>query len=107
MKIAGTEMMETQPELQALRDSIDNLDAALVHILAERFKCTQRVGELKARLRLPSSDTAREGQQVERLRSLAQAANLDPDFAEKFLAFIIKEVIRHHETTRVRADSSS
>ncbi|WP_280710404.1 chorismate mutase [Bradyrhizobium sp. BR13661] len=100
-------MMETQPELQALRDSIDNLDAALVHILAERFKCTQRVGELKARLRLPSSDAAREGQQVERLRSLAQAANLDPDFAEKFLAFIIKEVIRHHETTRVRADSSS
>ncbi|PNB52844.1 chorismate mutase, partial [Pseudomonas sp. GW531-E2] len=67
----------------------------------------QRVGELKARLRLPSSDAAREGQQVERLRSLAQAANLDPDFAEKFLAFIIKEVIRHHETTRVRADSSS
>lgn len=98
--------METQPELQALRDSIDNLDAALVHILAERFKCTQQVGELKARLRLPSSDAARERQQVERLRSLARAANLDPDFAEKFLAFIIKEVIRHHETTRVRAASS-
>ncbi|WFU78180.1 chorismate mutase [Bradyrhizobium sp. CIAT3101] len=99
--------METQPELQALRDSIDNLDAALVHILAERFKCTQRVGELKARLDLPSSDAARERQQVERLRLLARAANLDPDFAEKFLAFIIKEVIRHHETARVRADSSS
>lgn len=99
--------METQPELQALRDSIDNLDAALVHILAERFKCTQQVGELKARLQLPSSDAARERQQVERLRSLARAANLDPDFAEKFLAFIIKEVIRHHETTRVRVASSS
>ncbi|MBC9876448.1 chorismate mutase [Bradyrhizobium sp. INPA01-394B] len=93
--------------MQALRDSIDNLDAALVHILAERFKCTQRVGELKARLRLPSSDTAREKQQVERLRSLAQDANLDPDFAEKVLAFIIKEVIRHHETTLVRTGSSS
>lgn len=99
--------METQPELQALRDSIDNLDAALVHILAERFKCTQQVGELKARLRLPSSDASRERQQVERLRSLARAANLDPDFAEKFLAFIIKEVIRHHETARVRVTSSS
>jgi chorismate mutase len=99
--------METQPELQALRDSIDNLDAALVHILAERFKCTQQVGELKARLRLPSSDAARERQQVERLRSLARAANLDPDFAEKCLAFIIKEVIRHHETTRVRVAPSS
>ncbi|MGY8707440.1 chorismate mutase [Bradyrhizobium sp. 18BD] len=98
--------METQPELQALRDSIDNLDAALVHILAERFKCTQQVGELKARLQLPSSDTARERQQVERLRSLARTANLDPDFAEKFLAFIINEVIRHHETACVSAASN-
>jgi chorismate mutase len=88
------------PELQTLRDSIDNLDAALVHILAERFKCTQRVGELKARLRLPPADKAREKQQIKRLRMLAQSANLDPDFAEKFLAFIIKEVIGHHESAR-------
>ncbi|MCG8213967.1 hypothetical protein JMY78_00105, partial [Brenneria goodwinii] len=35
--------------------------------------------------------------QIERLRQLAKAANLDPDFAEKFLNFVIKEVIRHHE----------
>lgn len=92
--------MPTPPELEALRGSIDNLDAALVHILAERFKCTQRVGELKARLDLPPSDPARESCQVDRLRSLARAADLDPDFAEKFLAFIIREVIRHHETAR-------
>lgn len=92
--------MPTPPELEALRASIDNLDAALVHILAERFKCTQRVGELKARLDLPPSDPARESRQVERLRSLARAADLDPDFAEKFLAFVIREVIRHHETAR-------
>jgi chorismate mutase len=103
----GIELVETPPELQALRDSIDNLDAALVHILAERFKCTQRVGELKARLQLPSSDASRERQQVERLRTLARAANLDPDFAEKFLAFIINEVIRHHETARVGIASSN
>ena len=92
--------MQTPPELQALRASIDNLDAALVHILAERFKCTQRVGELKARLQLPSADPARERQQIEKLRRLAQTANLDPDFAEKFLGFIIKEVIRHHDFAR-------
>ena len=84
-------------ELARLRNSIDNIDAALVHILAERFKATQRVGVLKAELGLPASDPGREAQQVARLRRLAQEAELDPVFAEKFLAFIVAEVIHHHE----------
>ena len=84
-------------ELARLRNSIDNIDAALVHILAERFKATQRVGVLKAELGLPASDPGREAEQVARLRRLAQDAELDPVFAEKFLAFIVEEVIRHHE----------
>ena len=83
--------------LGGLRSSIDNIDAALVHMLAERFRCTQAVGELKATHGLPPADPAREKLQIERLRRLAQEANLDPDFAEKFLNFIVKEVIRHHE----------
>ena len=85
------------PELQRLRDSIDNIDAALVHLLAERFKFTKAVGEFKAAHDLPPADPARETEQVARLRALAEAAKLDPDFAEKFLAFIVREVIRHHE----------
>jgi len=84
-------------ELKSLRGSIDNIDAALVHMLAERFKCTQKVGVLKATNDLPPADPAREKIQIERLRKLAADANLDPDFAEKFLNFIVREVIRHHE----------
>ena len=87
-------------ELSALRASIDNIDAALVHILAERFKCTQKVGRLKAEHNLPPADPAREAAQIERLRTLALEAHLDPDFAEKFLNFIITEVIRNHEAFR-------
>lgn len=87
-------------ELSALRASIDNIDAALVHILAERFKCTQKVGRLKAEHNLPPADPAREAAQIERLRTLALEAHLDPDFAEKFLTFIITEVIRNHEAFR-------
>lgn len=87
-------------ELLELRGSIDNIDAALVHLLAERFKCTQRVGRLKAEHALPPADPAREKVQIERLRGLASDARLDPDFAEKFLNFIITEVIRHHEALR-------
>jgi chorismate mutase len=90
-------MTTPDPELARLRDSIDNIDAALVHLLAERFKCTQAVGVYKAAHALPPADPAREAQQIARLRGLAQAAKLDPDFAEKFLNFIVSEVIRHHE----------
>lgn len=84
-------------ELLEYRRTIDNVDAALVHLLAERFRCTQKVGELKARLDLPASDPDREARQVARLRDLAHEAGLDPVFAEKFLNFIVAEVIRHHE----------
>ncbi|WP_371659229.1 chorismate mutase [Streptomyces sp. NBC_00280] len=84
-------------ELGRLRESIDNIDAAVVHMLAERFKCTQQVGHLKAAHQLPPADPNREALQIARLRRLAESANLDPAFAEKLLNFIIAEVIRHHE----------
>jgi chorismate mutase len=83
-------------ELEDLRASIDNLDAALIHLLAERFKCTQRVGRLKATHGMPAQDPAREARQVARLRNLAEEAQLDPEFAAAVLDFIIAEVIRHH-----------
>ncbi|MEI2765802.1 MAG: chorismate mutase [Dermatophilaceae bacterium] len=89
-------MSEIPARLTRLRASIDNLDAALVHLLAERFKCTQQVGELKARHGLPPADPQREAQQMSRLRALADESGLDPVFAEKFLAFVIAEVIRNH-----------
>jgi chorismate mutase len=79
------------------RESIDRLDAILVFTLAERFKHTQSVGKLKAEFGLPASDPKREERQIARLQSLAKEANLDPEFAKKFLNFIISEVIRHHE----------
>lgn len=79
------------------RGHIDNLDAILVFTLAERFKATQAVGRLKAEHALPPSDPAREARQIARLEKLAVESGLDPEFAKKFLNFIIQEVIRHHE----------
>ncbi|OIJ36434.1 chorismate mutase [Rothia kristinae] len=84
-------------ELLAIRGTIDNIDAALIHLLAERFRATQRVGHLKAEHRLPPGDPDREAAQIRRLRALAEDSHLDPAFAEKFLSFIVSEVIRHHE----------
>ncbi|HWM33783.1 MAG TPA: chorismate mutase [Pseudolysinimonas sp.] len=84
-------------QLAALRLSIDNMDAAIVHMLAERFKFTQQVGRLKAASGLAPSDPERERVQVARLRALAEEAQLDPEFAEKWFTFVVAEVIHHHE----------
>ncbi len=83
--------------LAGYRQSIDNIDAALIYMLAERFKVTQAVGRFKANNALPPADPGREERQIARLRKLAGDAQLDPDFGEKFLRFIIDEVIRHHQ----------
>ncbi len=86
----------TDDILKGYRKSIDNIDAALVCLLAERFKVTQAVGRHKAQAGLPPADPSREEAQIARLRALAEDAELDPEFSEKFLRFIIDEVIRHH-----------
>lgn len=86
--------------LTAFRRSIDNIDAALIHMLAERFRITQAVGQYKARASLPPADPAREQRQIARLRALAEQADLDPEFGEKFIRFIIEEVIRHHKSAQ-------
>ena len=97
---------DTAPDavLAGYRRSIDNIDAALIHILAERFRITQAVGAYKAEQKLPPADPAREERQIARLRALAEDAGLDPEFSEKFLRFVIDEVIHHHERIRVLSD---
>ena len=89
--------MQTDPELDRLRGSIDNLDTAIVALLAERFKVTQQIGVLKYERGLAAADPEREVQQIARLRELAVASHLDPEFAEKLLTFIVAEVVRHHQ----------
>ena len=101
----ATNDTDVKGQLAGYRQSIDNIDAALIHMLAERFRCTKEVGVLKAKYNLPPADPAREEYQIDRLRHLAKDANLDPDFAEKFLNFVIKEVIRNHE--QIAADHAA
>ncbi len=93
----GTTDETTDEQLARYRSSIDNIDAALIHLLAERFKVTQDVGRYKASVGMPPADLDREARQVARLRALAEESGLDPVFSEKFLRFIVAEVIHHHQ----------
>lgn len=91
---------EPDETLAAYRQSIDNIDAAVIFMLAERFKITQLVGQHKTQVALPPADPQREHEQIARLRRLSRMAQLDPEFSEKFLRFVITEVIQHHEQIR-------
>ncbi len=92
-----TDEQAATERLQSIRQSIDNIDAALVHLLAERFRFTQEVGRLKAANGMPAADPDREKVQLARLRSIAAESHLDPEFAEKWFNFVVAEVIHHHE----------
>ena len=96
----------TDETLEGYRSSIDNIDAALILLLAERFKVTKQVGVYKASAGLPPADPEREREQIARLRALAASANLDPAFSEKFLRLVIDEVIRHHDLARNDASAA-
>jgi chorismate mutase len=101
-----TEAQDTATaELETLRATIDNIDAAIIHMLAERFRCTRKIGRLKAKYEIPPKDPARELKQVTRLRNLASEAALDPDFAELFHAFVVSDVVRQHQAIVLRADN--
>lgn len=91
---------DPQAELERIRASIDNIDASLVYMLAERFRHTKQVGQLKAKFDMPPADPGREAQQIARLRKLAEDAHLDPEFAEKWFNFVVAEVIQHHKSAR-------
>lgn len=88
---------EIRQEILRLRGSIDNIDSALIYLLSERFKCTHRVGELKAQGGVAAADPVREQEQITRLTAIAESSGLDPEFAGQFREFIVSEVIRHHK----------
>jgi chorismate mutase len=83
--------------LDDLRKSLDNIDAALVSLLAERFRVTHKVGLYKKAHDLPAVDQSREAAQFARIESLAMQAGLDPAFAAKLLRIVIDEVVLSHK----------
>ncbi|MEL6977931.1 MAG: chorismate mutase [Pseudomonadota bacterium] len=91
---------EVLAALSRHRASIDNIDNALIHLLAERFKHTGAVGVMKAEHDLAVSDQGREDAQALRVRALAERVGLDTEVAERFIRFLIDEVLTKHRALR-------
>jgi chorismate mutase len=91
-----TEDFSANPQINDLRTSIDNIDASIIFLLAERFRCTRKIGAVKASERLAPVDPEREEKQITRLRQIARIAEFDGDFAETFYRTVSAEVVRQH-----------
>ena len=89
---SNPEVADAVAKIAALRQSIDNVDTAIVSLLAERFKYTSQVGVLKARAGFAPADY-----QIERLHRIAVDAGLDPDIAEMYREFVVTEAKRRHK----------
>lgn len=89
--------MKSHPDLEVLREQIDDIDKALVCLLAQRFRLTHQVGQYKKMHHLNPVDEERERAQLNRVKALAAENGLSPEFAEKFLQCIIAEVVQNHK----------
>ncbi len=92
--------MKAEKELAECRKSIDNIDSALLFMLAERFRITEKIGRIKKEQHLPAEDREREKQQLDRLNKLSEEVHLNKDFIRSFFKLITTEVKRNHECIR-------
>ena len=83
-------------KLPELRETLDRIDQSLIELIAERFRITAEVGQLKKSENLPSSDPEREERQMTRISALAEEAGLDPQIARKVLRLLIDEAVKNH-----------
>jgi chorismate mutase len=82
--------------LYDLRKGIDNLDSALIAILAERFRLTEKVGKLKSSAGFELRDGQREDAQVVRYRELARSYGLNHEIVVDVMLRIIEHVKKRH-----------
>lgn len=94
---AAAETAQAVARIKALRQTIDNIDSAVIALLAERFKATSQVGVLKANAGFAPEDTKREDYQIERLHRIAIDAGLDPEIAEMYREFVVTEAKKRHQ----------
>lgn len=83
--------------LADLRKEIDDIDAALVDLLARRFAVVDRVIAVKAREGLPALLPERVEEVVARVRTLAGAAGIPADAAESVWRALINQTIAYEE----------
>lgn len=80
----------TPPELQTVRDLIDDLDADLVHLLSRRAELALRARSAKASHGRGVTDPRREEELLAARRAAAVDAELDPDAVEDVFRAILR-----------------
>jgi chorismate mutase/prephenate dehydrogenase len=94
---------EAEIAFEKIRKDIDAVDQGLVELVAKRQKLTSKVGELKAKLKLPLYVPEREQSLIAKNRLLAKQANLSPDLIEDMIRRMIRESYLNQNISRTVA----
>jgi chorismate mutase/prephenate dehydrogenase len=78
-------------ELTALRDQIDEVDKALLELLARRMSLVAEVGEVKSKYGLPIYVPEREASMLASRRKEAELLGVPPDLIEDVLRRVMRE----------------
>jgi len=82
--------------LHAYRRELDELDARLISLLAERFAVTRRIGALKAVHGVGAVDRLREQAHLERLVSLSAAVDVPAEVTRAVFETLFRFVRENH-----------
>ncbi|MEW6744842.1 MAG: chorismate mutase [Planctomycetota bacterium] len=88
--------------LAAYRRELDELDAALVQILARRFRVIARIGHLKARAGLPIRDPDREKEMLLSLARQGVEEGIAPALVRRVFTAILLHSRRRQRAIRRR-----
>ncbi|MSD90640.1 chorismate mutase [Bifidobacterium asteroides] len=102
---SGGPQSQAARQVEELRADVDTIDAAVVAMLAERFRVTRRIGLLKAQAGFASADMHRESAQIAVLRGRAEDYGLDPDLAEAYLHLVADAAKRDHKQLASQVNS--
>lgn len=78
-------------ELGQIRARIQELDEALIRLLAQRFERVRALGQVKAAENLPIEDEAREAELRAHYARIAEREGVDPALVQRIFATILQE----------------
>ena len=79
------------PQLDQLRNEIDEIDTQLVELLAKRRRVTTKVGELKSKVGMPIYAPEREAKLLSMRRQQAMEAGVSPELIEDILRRLMSD----------------
>ena len=93
--------MDTE-KLDQLRRKLDEIDANIISLIAERQFNVEQIGNVKLSTNSPTRDYQREKQVIDKVKNHAKEHGLDPDIAQQIFELVIETSLSKQEIQKVK-----